>query len=102
MEVPLDDLVYDPDGPPCAPYPDSVLILGGYRWLGMNGRLLTITADFTEWAASRAAQAVEDDEDPQAGVGSIYGTAVNLTNRTLAYWEAAAIRGGYVLSELLV
>lgn len=102
MQVPVTDTPYDPDGPACAPYPGSVLVLGGYRWLGMDGRLLTVPADFAEWAADRAQLATETGEDPQVEVGSLYGSAVNLTSRTLAYWEAAALRGGHVLEDLLV
>jgi hypothetical protein len=102
MQVPVEDLEFDPDGPPCVPYPGSVLNLGGFRWLGMDGRLLTVPSDLADWAADRAALAIEYGEDPQSGVGSLYGTAVDLNSRTLAYWEAAAQRGGYVLQNLIV
>ena len=35
----------------CAPYPTEILNLGGYRWLGMDGRLLTVPADMADFLA---------------------------------------------------
>ena len=101
MQVPLEDIDYDPDGPPCTPFPGSILALGDYRYLGMDGRLLTIPASYQDVAADLAASAAEYGDDPQIEVGSIYGDPVHLTSRTLTYWEEAAQRGGYVLGDLL-
>lgn len=93
---------YDPDGPPCAPYPNSALNLGGFRWLGMDGELLTVPAGYEELLASLVQQAEEYGEDPQLIGASIHGYhGVNLDRRTLAYWEDAAARGGYVLGDLI-
>jgi hypothetical protein len=58
-----------------APYPGEILILGGNRWLSTAGRIL-----------------------PEE-----LGYPVDLQANTLAFWEAAALRGtGKSLSELIV
>lgn len=99
MEVPIDDLPeYEPDGPPCAPNPNSALNLGGFRWLGMDGQLLTIPAGYEDYIKSVVAY----EDDPQSHAAEIFGyRGVDLNSRTLAYWEDAAARGGYVLADLL-
>ncbi|QBP30486.1 hypothetical protein SEA_CHARM_3 [Mycobacterium phage Charm] len=57
------------------PYPNDLLILGGNRWLAITGRILPTP----------------------------FGDEVELTPQTLAFWEAAALRGqGKPLSELIV
>lgn len=63
----------DPAEGDIAPDPMDVLTLGGNRWLGPNGRVL-----------------------PKP-----IGIPVDLQPNTLKFWEEAARRGGYVLSELL-
>lgn len=63
----------DPPEGDYAPDPMDVLILGGNRWLGHNGRVL-----------------------PKP-----IGIPVDLKSNTLKFWEAAARRGGYELSELI-
>jgi hypothetical protein len=66
----------DPVDPPkgdIMPNPNDILILGGNRWLSIAGQILS-----TE-----------------------FGDPVGLTLNTLAFWEAAALRGtGKPLSEL--
>ncbi|QGH78005.1 hypothetical protein SEA_LONEWOLF_3 [Mycobacterium phage LoneWolf] len=58
-----------------APDPMDILILGGNRWLSQSGRVL-----------------------PEE-----MGVPVELQPNTLAFWEAAALRGsGKALSELIV
>jgi hypothetical protein len=68
----------DPVEPPVgdiAPYPDQILTLGGNRWLSLDGRVLP----------------------------SPRGVPCDLQPNTLAFWEAAALRGsGKPLSELIV
>lgn len=60
---------------PRGPYPNDILTLGGNRWLAGTGEILT-----TE-----------------------FGSPVDLQPNTLAFWEAAAVRGtGKTLSELIV
>lgn len=57
-----------------SPNPNDILILGGGRWLTMAGQIIT-----TE-----------------------FGDPVGIQLNTLAFWEAAALRGvGNPLSELL-
>lgn len=101
MQVPDQDIPFDPAGPPCSPSPNSVLSLGGFRWLGMDGRLLRVPESMSEWADSRVELADRFGEDHQSAVGSLYGEAVDLNSRTLAYWEEAANRGGHSLQDLL-
>ena len=60
---------------PCAPFPGAMLILGGGRWLLMNGRVVTYRE---------------------------LGYPVELNPRTYDYWEDAAIRSGSTLVELIV
>ena len=103
MQVPEEDTEYDPDGPPCTPFPGSILILGGYRWLGMDGHLRTIPLEMAEFAEDVKGYAAKGSGDPQVLVASelFEERAVYLDRRTLAYWEAAALRGQDIpLSEL--
>ena len=104
MQVPLFNIDHDAPGPPCAPYPGSILILGGFRWLGMDGQLRVVGPGDSALVEAQKLTAAEYGEDPQEVVGAALfrEDPVNLTSRTLAYWEAAAARGGYVLSELIV
>lgn len=74
MEVPLGGMPdFDPDGSPCVPYPDEILILGGKRWLAQDGQILSAP----------------------------FGSPAEINRRTLTYWEGAAQRGGYTLAELM-
>lgn len=67
----------DPIGPPVGdvmPYPDEILPLGGNRWLDITGAVLL---------------------EP-------FGVETDLKPNTLAFWEAAAVRGtGKPLYELI-
>lgn len=103
MEEPIGGMPdFDPDGPPCMPYPNSILNLGGFRWLGMDGRLLTVPVGYDDLVASLVLTAEKTDEDLQSVVARIYGChGVDLNSRTLAYWEDAAARGGHVLQDLI-
>ncbi|AHJ86368.1 hypothetical protein 40AC_4 [Mycobacterium phage 40AC] len=56
------------------PQPGSVLILGGNRWLSMQGRIL-----------------------PEP-----LGYEVGLESNTVHYWEDAAVRAGSTLADLIV
>ncbi|UJD20842.1 hypothetical protein SEA_ZIMMER_3 [Mycobacterium phage Zimmer] len=93
---------FDPTGPPCAPYPTEILNLGRFRWLGQDGRVIVMPDSEIAWAERRAAEAVEDGEDPQTAAGVRFGDGTNLNPRTLAFWEAAAERGGSTLADLLI
>lgn len=93
---------FDPAGPPCAPYPTQILNLGRYRWLAQDGHVIVLPDSELEWADKRAADAVEEGEDPQTAVGGRFGDGTTLNTRTLAYWEAAAERGGNRLLDLLI
>lgn len=104
MQVPTTGTEYDPDGPPCTPFPGSILILGGYRWLGMDGKIRVVPLAKAEFAEELKKYAGEDGEDPQITVGSSLFPEhpVYLTSRTLAYWEKTALRGGHTLAQLIV
>lgn len=105
MQVPQFDIPYDPDGPPCTPYPGSILILGGYRWLGMDGNVRQIPSEKLANAEKLKVVAEVMGEDPQVFVGaSLFGdeSPVSLDSRTVAFWEAAAVRGGSTLNDLIV
>ncbi|QBP31110.1 hypothetical protein SEA_REFUGE_3 [Mycobacterium phage Refuge] len=93
---------FDPNGPPCAPYPTEILNLGRFRWLRPDGHVIVLPDSELAWAETRAAVAAEEGEDPQAAVGAMFGDGTNLNPRTLAFWEAAALKGGNELSDLLI
>lgn len=59
----------------CAPYPNSLIALGGNRWLNRKGEVVTNTDQ---------------------------GTPVPITPRTRRWWEEAARRGGNELADLIV
>jgi hypothetical protein len=103
MQVPLTDIEYDPVGPPSVPLPGSILILGGYRWLGMDGQLRVVAEEDAAFAEQIKDQLISEGSDPQMLGYYLSGErVVPLRGRELAYWEAAAVRGGHVLSELIV
>lgn len=65
----------DPPEGDIMPYPDEILPLGGNRWLAITGRVL-----------------------PEP-----IGVETTLAPNTLAFWEAAALRGtGKPLNDLIV
>jgi hypothetical protein len=70
----------------------------------MDGQLRVVSTGQTVLAEKLKQYASEDGEDPQEVVGSglFYENPVPLTARTLAYWQAAAQRGGYTLNDLIV
>ncbi|AXH48780.1 hypothetical protein SEA_STEAMY_3 [Mycobacterium phage Steamy] len=89
-------------GSPHAPYPTAILNLGRFRWLTPGGHVIETPESDMAWAQEQAEIAAEEGEDPQTLAGSIYGDGVSLTPRTLAFWEAAARKGGNELSDLLI
>jgi hypothetical protein len=78
-----------------------MLILGGFRYLHQDGRVMALPASEFEWADQRAAIAVAEEEDPQTAVGSRWGAPVYVNRRTRAYWEGRAAVSGHTLNELL-
>ncbi|QBJ00193.1 hypothetical protein SEA_PHARAOH_3 [Mycobacterium phage Pharaoh] len=93
---------FDPNGPPCAPYPTEILNLGRFRWLAQDGHVIELPESELAWAQQQAEIAAEDGEDPQTAAGSMFGDGTSLNPRTLAFWEEAALRGGHTLSDLLI
>jgi hypothetical protein len=101
---------YEDDGQdtPCVPYPNEILILGGFRYLLLDG---TIQVDSPVGAGASSADDIERaqqvagaesrSERPQSEVGSRWGAPAYVNRRTRAYWESRAAVAGYTLAELL-
>lgn len=98
--IPADD---DP-GSPCAPYPETMLVLGNYRWLSQAGAIRGVPDAHRALFVQARDEAIAIGLDPQVEVGgSLYtDIPVYVTARTLAYWQGAAQRAGYTLEDLMV
>jgi hypothetical protein len=89
----------DGQGTPCAPYPNKILILGGFRYLHLDGNIQVAEDD--PWRAQQVAAAEARSEDSQSVVGGRWGEPVYVNRRTRAYWESRAAVSGHTLDELL-